>query len=124
MATLKQCLTLEQVDAYAGDWWEGEKPEYEKHAAIASAPLAKLEPQYWPDRILALADAAGWGWMAYPEVREMEQQALAILTADGMTVARAEATLSRYHRSVKAVDLLAKTADRKLSALQSLNKQR
>jgi hypothetical protein len=112
-------------------WREKRKEDFDKHAKTVMAPIAGLEPQFWPDRMTELADAYGWAMMYEPEIRELEQQALAILTGEDdidtgkrNTMARSEVLCASIHSLDKALKALATTADRKLSTLQSLNRQR
>jgi len=117
-------------NVWAADWWAKRKGEFSKHAQIAALPISQLEPGFWPDRMTALADAFGWAKLFESEIRECEMQAVALLTATvdangkPMTTAKAEAQCYELHALVKMMKQLAETADRKLSTLQSLNRQR
>lgn len=122
--------TADACHVWAADWWQKRKAEFAKHATTAAMPISQLEPGFWPDRMTALADAYGWAKLYEPEIRECEMQAVALLTStiDGngrpMTTAKAEALSYELHALVKMLKQLAETADRKLSTLQSLNRQR
>lgn len=125
LTTFDQCL--EAVIA----WRDKRKEDFDKHAKVSMAPIAGLEPQFWPARMEELVDAYGWAMMYEPEIRELEQQALAILTGEEngetgklTTMSRAEVLGASIHKIDKSMKALAATADRKLSTLQSLNKQR
>lgn len=119
-----ECKTIKDCEQCAVDWWTANMESYKLHAGLASQPIRNLEPMYWPDRMQALADAYGWAMMQEPHVREIEQQAIALLTGDGMSVAKAEAEARRYHKADKMLKQLAETAQTKLMCLQSLNLER
>jgi len=124
MEQVKDCKTLADCEDWVATWITKALSEYKRHADLCSLPIAELGPESWPDRMTALADAYGWAMMNEPQVREAEQQAISILTASDMSVARAEVEARRIHKLDKILKQLAETAQAKLMCLQSLNRQR
>lgn len=120
----KDAKTLVECENIAFEWWERNIDSYKAHAENVARPLSGLEPIFWQDRMLILADAYAYAKSHEPFMREVEQQSIALLTEAGYTVARAEVEARRVHKAVKMLRQLAESADRKLSCLQSLNKQR
>ena len=68
-----------------------------------------------------LADAYGWAMMNAPKAHECYEQAVACSAG---SVAKAEMRCTSLKSIAKQLEALAKTADRKSSILQSLNRQR
>ncbi len=85
---------------------------------VAEIPREQIS---WRPAMMECADAFTWANSLLPDLDDFEVQALGILTAD-MTLAEARGKAHRIIRVHKAVKRLADSADRKLSALQTINK--
>jgi hypothetical protein len=125
---LRDCANVDDCELWALAWWQQNKAAFTKYATMAQAQLPR-EPGHWQDTMLNLADAYGWAMMAEPDIRECEQQAMALMTActEGgkpVPVSKAEARVFRIHKLDKMLKQLAETAKTKLLCLQNLNRSR
>ena len=118
---VSQLHTPEECFAWMLEWWGLRGQTFQAHALKAQAPITGLEPGAWPQRMEELADAYGWAMMNQPKANECYEQAIACSTG---SVARAEVKCNSLKSIAKQLEALAKTADRKSSILQSLNRQR
>ncbi len=121
MRPISSFKTMEELEEAFGEWFNTHfQAKHTFHSEKVSQPIPR-EPQFWKGVMMEAADAMTWAENLANDSEDMEVQALGLLT-ESMTVAEAKGRCHRILRSNSALKRLSKSAEKKLSCLQSLNK--
>ncbi len=110
---------LESLEAEFTKWFNADfLPGFKQHGEKVSMPIPK-EQMHWRSVAVEATDALTWSKDLEALANDFEEQALGIAT-EHLTVAQARGKCHKFIRVHKALKRLSESADRKLSALQSL----
>ncbi len=121
MRLISSFATLGELETAFESWFTDHfQPAFKAHSLNISKPIPR-ESMYWKDEMLNCSDALTFAKDLAPDAEDFQIQALGILT-ENFTVAEAMGKCHRVVRVHQALKRLAESADRRLSCLQSLNK--
>ncbi len=120
MREIASFLDFSELENAFGAWFERYiLQDYKKHGEKVNQPTPQ-DHILQRGHVTECADAFVWANDLLPESEDFSIQAMALATSQKMTLAQAQGKCHRFIRVHKSLKRLAESADRKMSALQSL----